>query len=266
MKKVEAHVDGLEKIADDVFLLRFESPYLATTSEPGQFIHIRLDSAELLLRRPFSIHKIRRNKVYVLFRVRGKGTRALSLYKKDASLDIVGPLGRGFDYKDVCGDTDVRIILVAGGMGVAPLVFLAQKLTTDGKGKHTNSNIRVLLGAKRKNEVFCKNDFKRLGCEVSSATEDGSIGYRGDVTDLLKNRLKTIDDRLKTNLYACGPKEMFAEISKVVKKYPNIDSQVSFEQFMGCGIGLCRACVIRTKQGYRRVCKDGPVFNIKEIF
>ena len=126
-----------------------------------------------------------------------------------------------------------------------------------------------------------KKEFRNLGFQVKIATEDGSEGYKGFVTGLLQNMLNTHDSILpafggipprrsrrrdNTNIYACGPKEMFLKIHKVVKKFSNIKCQVSFEQFMGCGLGICCACVIPTKKGYKKVCKDGPVFDLSDIF
>jgi dihydroorotate dehydrogenase electron transfer subunit len=123
----------------------------------------------------------------------------------------------------------------------------------------------VLLGAKNKKEILAEGEFKKLGFEIHIATDDGSRGFKGNVTSLLKKLLATSDYRLSTNLYACGPKEMFYEIKKVLEKYPQIQTQVSFEQFMGCGLGICYGCVIETKEGYKKVCKDGPVFDLKII-
>ncbi|MBU1113471.1 MAG: dihydroorotate dehydrogenase electron transfer subunit [Candidatus Omnitrophica bacterium] len=251
MKQAKAQVKEAVKIKSNIYLLKIHSPYLAKKSQPGQFLHLKISS--VILRRPFSIHKVEGNTVFILFRVRGRGTKALSQIKKGKVLDIIGPLGKGFDFKN-----NRENILIAGGIGVAPLVFLAQKL----KG---TKNL-VLLGAKNKSEVICENEFKKLGFAVKLATDDGSRGYKGTAISLLKHILRTTDDGRRTTIYACGPKEMFLEISKVLKKYPRINCQVSFEQFMGCGLGICCACVIETKNGYQKVCKDGPVFDIKDIW
>jgi len=265
MRKLKARVSSLAAVKKDVFLLSFESPYLAKVSMPGQFLHLRVNSSELILRRPLSIHKTDKGKIYLLFRVRGKGTEALSCYKKGESVDVVGPLGRGFDYLPSTQCPAPSTILIAGGMGAAPLLFLAQTIHKQQTTNYKPQRI-VLLGVKTKDEVVCENEFKKLGCKVLIATEDGSRGFKGQVTDLLRNVLGTRCSVLGTNIYACGPKDMFLEISKILRKRPGVNCQVSFEQFMGCGIGVCRACVIKTKQGYARVCKDGPVFNIKDVF
>lgn len=250
VKELKSAVSGIKQIKEDVFLISFNAPYLAKVSLPGQFIHIKIKS--VILRRPFSIHRVVGDKIFILFRVRGRGTAVLSQYKKGEPLDIIGPLGQGFDINRTTN------ILVAGGMGVAPLVFLAEKLNAI---RNT-----VLLGGKNKGDIFCEQEFKKLGFQISIATEDGSKGTKGTVLDILESTLLTIDYRLSTNIYACGPKEMFYEMSKILKKYPDINCQVSFEQFMGCGLGVCCGCTIETKEGYKKVCKDGPVFDLRSIW
>jgi dihydroorotate dehydrogenase electron transfer subunit len=166
-------------------------------------------------------------------------------------------------------------ILVGGGIGVAPLLFLAQKLVERSMFNVQRSTFNVqrsmleniiLLGAKDKKEVVCEKEFKNLGFRIKVATEDGSKGQKGFVTDLLKKQLMTYDLEPRTNVYACGPKDMFYQINKIVKNYKNVKTQLSFEQFMGCGVGVCCACVIPTKAGYKKVCQDGPVFSLKEIY
>jgi len=258
MKKEEVKVYSLDRIKKDIFLLGLKSPYLAKNSFPGQFLHIKIDKQSLVLRRPLSIHKVERGITYVLFKVRGEGTRFLSGLRKGSTLNIIGPLGKGFDLQFTVYSLQFTVILVGGGIGVAPLLFLAQKF----RGR----KVWVFLGAKSKEEVLCKKDFQRLGGQVFIATEDGSLGFKGKLTHLLKEKLPTINYRPSTKMYACGPVDMLLEISKILREYPQIDCQASFEQFMGCGIGVCRGCVIKTKQGFKRVCKDGPVFNIKEVF
>ncbi|MFA6282247.1 MAG: dihydroorotate dehydrogenase electron transfer subunit [Candidatus Omnitrophota bacterium] len=257
MKELNLKIESLQKIKSDIYLLRLNSSYLATIAKPGQFIHVKVDDKTTILRRPLSIHKIEKNLIYILFRIRGRGTKLLSQGKKGDVLNVIGPLGNGFDLKSQTN------ILIAGGMGVAPLVFLAERLAAAKKSKTKNL---VLLGAKNKKEVLAEKEFKKLGFEIQVATDDGSRGLKGNVVGLLKKILSTYQlDNLSTSLYSCGPKEMFYEIKKVLEKYPHINAQVSFEQFMGCGLGVCCGCVIETKSGYKKVCKDGPVFNLKDI-
>lgn len=264
-KELEIKIEFLKKIKSDIYLLGFKSVYIAGRVSPGEFVHVKVDDKATILRRPLSVHKVKKNLIYILFRVRGRGTKLLSQCKKGDVLNVIGPLGNGFDFK--AQSSELRAlsnILIAGGMGVAPLVFLAEKLAAGKKGK-TNIKNLVLLGAKNKKEVLAEQEFKKTGFEIQVATDDGSRGFKGNVVDLLKTLLRAKYSELRANLYACGPKEMFYEIKKVLEKYPQIKAQVSFEQFMGCGLGVCCGCVIETKAGYKKVCKDGPVFNINDI-
>lgn len=253
-KHFKARIKEVKRVKNDIFLLNFSSAYLAKTARPGNFLHIKNEAT--ILRRPLSIHRIKNNLIYILFKVRGRGTEALAKKRRGGQLDIIGPLGNGFKL-----ERDKRSILVAGGIGVAPLLFLAEQLL-----KSRQPETIVLLGAKSKREIVCRKDFKDLGLKARVATEDGSAGQKGFVTDLLKNQLRALDPELEANIYACGPKDMFFQINKIIKGQKKVNSQVSFEQFMGCGVGVCCACVILTKFGYKKVCQDGPVFNLKDIY
>jgi len=251
-KELTLRVKKINKIKDDIFLLSFDSAYIAKNSYPGQFLHIKI--IKTILRRPFSIHCIKGKTVSVLFRVRGRGTKILSEYKIKDKLDIIGPLGKGF-----CLDNkSEKNILLAGGLGVAPLVFLADKL----KG----CKPIAILGAKDKFDVVCADEFKKRGCQVYVATEDGSKGKKGTAVDILKSLFNKINKSDKINLYTCGPEGMFKGIKKVIGKNKNINCQISFEQFMGCGLGTCCGCTIETKNGYKKVCKDGPVFKMEDVW
>ena len=251
-KELFVKVKKLNKIKADIFLLSFESAYISKNSYPGQFLHIKI--IKTILRRPFSIHCVKGKTVFILFRIRGRGTKILSGYKPGDKLSIIGPLGKGFCLNSKSG----KNILLAGGLGVAPLVFLADKLR--------KSKPIVILGAKDKNDIIGVDEFKEKGCKVYVATEDGSRGKKGTAVDILKSLSKKFNKSDKINIYTCGPEAMFEGIKKVIGNNKNINCQVSFEQFMGCGLGVCCGCTIETKNGYRKVCKDGPVFDIKDIF
>lgn len=242
--------------------LSFDYRALAKESLPGQFIHIRISKAfEPLLRRPFSIHRVSRGKAEVLYEVVGKGTEMLSQKKIGESLDIVGPLGNGFNL--LAKTYELNPILVAGGMGVAPLIFLAEKLA---ETRNPKSKIRttVLIGAKTKDHLLCAKEFKALGCDVKIATDDGSRGFKGKVTELLKDTLRRTKDEGRRMIYACGPKSMLKEIKEICLR-KNISCQASFEENIACGLGACLGCAINTKSGLKRVCYDGPVFDVKEV-
>lgn len=272
MFELRAEVIYNRQIKKGYFEIALSAPKIAKTALPGQFVNIRVSSGlEPLLRRPISIHRIRVSEcqgvkvseVVLLYEVLGKGTQTLSGKKAGECLDIIGPLGNGFKL-------DRGPILVAGGMGTAPLVFLAEKLirTTD-DGRRTT----VLIGAKTKECILCEEEFKKLGCQVRIATDDGSRGFKGYVSELLKQRLSTIDYRPST-IYACGPSLLLKEISRISLEY-NIPAQLSLESHMACGIGACMGCVIKVARAperqsardfeYKRVCKEGPVFEAQEI-
>lgn len=261
-KQVTAQIKEIKKIKPDVFLMGLSQSYLVKTGKPGQFLHIKIKNT--ILRRPISIHCIKNNLIYILYRVRGKGTKILSQYKIGDKLDIIGPLGNGFAIRKFkIENRKSTNILIAGGIGVAPLVFLAQKLKAYSL-KLKADNI-VILGIKTKADILAAEEFKKLGFKVLIASEDGSIGTKGFVTNIL-SKLLTTNPQSPTTIYSCGPEPMFAAIHKVIKGNPQINCQISFEQFMGCGMGYCCGCTIQTKHGYKKVCKDGPVFNITEIF
>lgn len=275
MKIFDAKITYCEKVATDSFLLGFRSGYIRRLAKPGQFLNILINES-LQLRRPLSIHRIKGNTVLVLFRVRGQGTGILSRKKKGETINILGPLGKGFSYSgfDTGIKTDIKTkkgrvwsannslhIFLAGGMGAAPLLFAAEHLKKISSPKPRGA---FLLGTRTKKEIVCEKEFKKLGFQTFVSTEDGSRGFKGQATDLLRKYLK--DNKLggySLNIYACGPVQMLKNLKKVPLK--NAYIQASLENFMGCGIGACCACTVKTKQGLKKVCKDGPVFNIKDL-
>ncbi|MDD5691181.1 MAG: dihydroorotate dehydrogenase electron transfer subunit, partial [Candidatus Omnitrophica bacterium] len=196
--------------------------------------------------------------VRLLYEVVGRGTQILSEKRPGDLLDIIGPLGNGFEYLRKTAKPDSsQAVLVAGGMGVAPLVFLTEKIKF--------ISPLVLVGARKKEQVLCLREFKALGCKLIIATDDGSLGFKGKVTDLLKEILlkKSPADR-PINIYACGPQPMLKAVAQLSCEN-NIASQLSLERHMACGFGACLGCVVPTRAGYKRVCKDGPVFLGKEL-
>jgi dihydroorotate dehydrogenase electron transfer subunit len=265
MFQIRAKVLYNKRVRKDYFHLILAAPEIIKEALPGQFIQIRLNyDDEPLLRRPFSIHRTRGKNIEVLYEVVGKGTEILSQRKIGEYLDIIGPLGKGFDYQQP-QIFNQRLILVAGGMGVAPLIFLAEKI----KQNYPLSAIRyplVLIGAKTKSQILCEKEFKKLGCQVYVATDDGSKGFQGKVTELLRKILlkNSRTQELKNSIYACGPRVMLKEISTLSKKY-GIPAQISLEEHLACGIGACLGCVVDTKEDYQRVCKEGPVFKANQI-
>ncbi|MDP2940436.1 MAG: dihydroorotate dehydrogenase electron transfer subunit [Candidatus Omnitrophota bacterium] len=260
-------------VTQGYYKLIIKAPQIAKTALPGQFINIKVSNDyEPFLRRPFSIHKIKnqkskiKNEVQILYKVIGKSTQILSQRKAGDYLDVIGPLGNGFSILDTSlprAKSRGYSILVAGGMGVAPLIFLAEKVLEDRRQK-TEDRIMVLIGAKTKSQILCEKDFDKLGCEIKISTDDGSKGFKGKIAALLNKILSSDICHLTTVIYACGPKPMLKEVALLSKRH-RISAQVSLEEHMACGIGACFGCVVNTKQGHKRVCKDGPVFNAEEI-
>ena len=262
MFKASAEVIYNKRIKKGYFEIALSAQAIAKTALPGQFVNIKVsEGIEPLLRRPLSLHRVEGNKIFLLYEVLGKGTETLSRRKAGEDLSVLGPLGSGFSLHS----THYALhILVAGGMGTAPLVFLAEKLA---KGKTL-----VLIGAKTREDILCEEEFRKLGGEVKIATDDGSRGFKGHVSELLKQELLTIDYGLLT-IYACGPKLLLKEISRISLER-NIPAQLSLESHMACGIGACMGCAIKVKSQkskvktefeYKLVCKEGPVFEANQI-
>jgi len=250
-----------QKVGPSYFKLTLVSPYISSHAKPGQFVEVRCsDSYEPLLRRPISIHRISaEHKTFeLLYEVVGKGTELLANSSIGEELDILGPLGEGFR---IIPKKQVHI-LVGGGLGVAPLLGLAETLKSLGE-----KAVYILIGAKTKECVHCEANFSKVTDQVLVSTDDGTHGKKGLISDLL---LDTIDSAIRTPnsaltmIYACGPKVMLKAVSEIAQQ-KKIDCQLSMEERMACGIGACKGCAIKTKSGYKMVCKDGPVFDSKEI-
>jgi dihydroorotate dehydrogenase electron transfer subunit len=252
-----------KKVKESYYACTLLARQIAKVAYPGQFVNVRVTSQNHpLLRRPFSIHSVSGNKIKILYQVLGEGTKLLSEKKTGQYLDIIGPLGNGFGYRShVAGHTSH--ILVAGGMGVAPLTFLAQSLAKF-RNKGSNTEGTVLIGAKTADQVLCEKEFRKSGFDVKIATDDGSRGFKGRVTELLKNILVRSQKSGIRAIYACGPHPMLKETAALAHRY-HIPAEVSMEEHMACGIGACLGCVVATRSGWKRVCKEGPVFKAKEI-
>lgn len=206
-----------------------------------------------LLKRPFSIHRRTGVDFQFLYRVVGKGTSLLSSKKQGDILELMGPLGNGFNV----GKTQKNIILVAGGIGIAPVFALAE----------TVSKRRPVLfyGIRTKKEALCLDSLKSLGIKPVMSTDDGTLGTKGTVikameTHLTRDPLPFMD----CTIYACGPEPMLKSLSEFTKKH-GLNGYAALEQNMACGLGACLGCAVNTVDGYKRVCREGPVFQIKEI-
>lgn len=245
------------ELAGSYRYLEFESSCIAKAALPGQFVNIRVSgTSDPLLRRPLSIHGIKGRRVKVLYEVVGKATGILASKKPGDSLDILGPLGNGFKLDRAAPfSAKESNIVVAGGMGVAPLVFLAETLKKS-KTQIAQAETIVLIGAKTKKFILCRKEFEALGFSVRIATDDGSLGFKGKVTDLLNSFCGKTRPGM---IFSCGPRPMLQAVALAAAE-KNIPAQLSLEEYMACGIGACLGCVVSTRQGYKTVCKDGPVF------
>ncbi len=248
-----------EEVGPDTFLMRFEATVISEYARPGQFIMIRLcgyEGHDPLLRRPFSIHAADPDKgtVDILYRVVGRGTRQMSGLAPGMALKVLGPLGRGFSLHE-----ERTPVLVGGGLGVAPLLFLARHLKGQGGS--------VILGAVTSRQLLRLDAFENTGLDLLVATEDGSAGVRGLVTGVLDNLLKDIGSHhaRPAAVYSCGPMPMLKAVAGVCMEYA-IECQVSIEAVMACGLGLCLGCAVKARHdGYVHVCREGPVFYSDQI-
>ncbi len=204
-----------------------------------------------LLKRPFSIHRMIGSDLQILYRVAGRGTNILSRKKPGDTLEVIGPLGNNFPVKRSRENT----VLVAGGLGIAPIFALAESLATPLKKP------LLFYGTKTGNELLCINELKSIGIEPVISTDNGGMGRKGSVTDVLKEFLNIFTDHC---IYACGPEPMLKSLSALAEKY-KLKGYAALEQNMACGIGACLGCIVNTTGGYKRVCKEGPVFPMDEI-
>ena len=210
----------------------------------GQFINIKLDG--LFLRRPISVCDLNGDTVTIIYKVVGKGTDLMSQMAEGTELDVLTGLGNGFDTEHDCE----KPLLVGGGVGVPPLYRLTRDLVARGK------DVTVVLGFNTESEIFYAEKFEELGAKVILATADGSVGVKGFVTDAIRESGVEAD-----YFYSCGPLPMLKALCNSLE----IGGEVSLEERMGCGFGICMGCSIHTTKGAKRVCKDGPVFKKEEV-
>jgi len=273
MQRLSCTVTFNAEIMTGVHLMWIEAPDIADGAQPGQFVTVQCN--DLTLRRPFSIHRVSSREIALLFKITGKGTLWLSRRKKGDPLDILGPLGNGF----TISPSTANLLLVAGGIGIAPLVFLMQRALP-------HHQITLIDGASTAASLYPFSGSDKKRTRVASlpdqvkyvpVTEDGSAGYKGKATDVLPDFLNWADQ-----VYACGPLDMYKAMALQLNasqlegggkgqggRQSNLKlsrCQVSLEVRMGCGFGACYGCSITTKKGLRRVCRDGPVFDLDDIF
>jgi dihydroorotate dehydrogenase electron transfer subunit len=270
-----------EKVIEKCFRLTLDFSKDDHPPIPGQFYNIRCtDHNDPVLRRPFSVHRLTREDGFpclqILYRVIGRGTEWLSARKEGEALDLIGPLGNGFVLER---QTDV--VLVARGMGIAPLCAVGEAVRSLASG----SRLHILMGARFKDRVFYQEELERLGT-LHLYTDDGSLGFRGRAPELLLHLFETSKVPRTSSVYACGPAPMLMELSRLSERL-GFDGQVALETHMGCGFGACLTCAIPLRPDsikrmahwkkpalqwsedgrtcYSLVCKDGPVYDIREV-
>jgi dihydroorotate dehydrogenase electron transfer subunit len=234
------------------FLLKIKSEAALPAILAGQFVQVRVDSADTFLRRPISINFVdyERNEIHLLIQIVGKGTEKLSSLKENDLINIIFPLGNGFSFPN---DKNVNLLIVGGGVGVAPLLYLGYMLK-----KNEFTNISFVLGARTKSDLLLINEFEKYG-KICLTTEDGSAGERGFVTQHSILQTEKFDF-----IYTCGPTPMMRAVAQYAVQH-NIDCEVSLENTMACGIGACLCCVTPTTEGNLCVCTEGAVFNSKKL-
>ncbi|MEG0979565.1 MAG: dihydroorotate dehydrogenase electron transfer subunit [Oscillospiraceae bacterium] len=240
-----------EKLNNAAFRFTLKSEVISTIGIAGQFVHIKC--GENLLRRPISICRFDRNRdcIEIVFEVRGEGTKWLSRREEGELLDVLGPLGNGFEINN-----EGRVLVIGGGIGCPPMLGVAEEL---------DEKCDAIIGFKNIESSILVKDFINMCEDVTIVTDDGTLGEKGFVTDPLK---KAVESKTYSTIYACGPTPMLKAIAEIAKQN-GIECFVSLEERMGCGIGACLVCACKTKHGnsekFTHVCKDGPVFRAEEV-
>lgn len=250
----EAKVLRQEMLGKDIYSLTLATENIAREAAPGQFVSLYTKDGSKLLPRPISICEVQDNAIRLVYRVVGYGTKEFSGYREGEKVSLLGPLGNGFTLKNK------KTVLVAGGIGIPPMLELAKQL----RRESPSLSVTAVLGYRDSN-TFLVDDIKKYA-DVVIATDDGSLGIKGNVIDAI--RKEKIEAQI---FYACGPTPMLRGLKNYAEEI-NVEAQISLEERMACGIGACLACVCKTKEidehshvHNARICKDGPVFDSREV-
>ena len=272
MTNEKCRVVSHREIGSGYRYIEFEAPAIAASATPGQFVHVRVPSLEKsALRRPFSIFNAEDGRLELLYKTVGRGTAALNDVKPGDEVEVMGPLGHGFPLK--CAG---EALLVGGGYGVAPLYFLSRRLLSSLPHSPTPPlphsvnpplpQIHLFIGGRTKNDLLALDRFEALGgVKVHLATNDGSAGTKGLVTDPLDDELIRLrGEGGKFELFACGPDPM---LKAVALRATGTGSKgwISMDRHMVCGVGACYACIQKTVRGNSRCCIEGPVFSAEDL-
>jgi len=252
-------------VSPGIYKIIFDAPKISKSAQPGQFVMIKCEGKQTFLRRPLSIAgtKSENLTINLVIKVVGIGTKWLAESTFGDTLDLLGPLGHGYTLTNLAGK---KILLVAGGIGMASMIFLAEELS---RHRKQDLKVNILFGAKtlELDDGNCfyasiKNLFPSSYREkITTTTEDGSYGHKGLVTDILPS---IIEKKEINQIFACGPKAMLKKVAEISQAH-NVPCQVCLEKRMACGVGACYSCVCRVKGHNIRVCKNGPVFEAKEV-
>lgn len=240
MKDSIFKIQSNQEIAPKTFQMVLKGDCSQITS-PGQFVNIHLDG--FYLRRPISVCDLEADQLTIIYKVVGRGTADMAMRIAGETLLLLTGLGNGYDLTTAGNQP----LLIGGGAGVPPMYLLAKRLRAAGK------DVQVILGFNTKDEIFYEEEFRKLGCRVIVTTADGSYGVKGFATDALPPSYSYV--------YTCGPEPMLKAVYKAITS----EGQFSFEERMGCGFGACMGCSCKTRTGYKRICKDGPVLLKEEI-
>ena len=252
-RKVTARVLSQTSIAPAIYDMWIATD-LAAEAKPGQFICVYTKNKSTLLPRPISICEVNEKKdaLRIVYRIAGQGTEEFSSYKEGETIEILGTLGNGFPIEEA---KDKKVFLIGGGIGIPPMLQLAKSI---------DATTQIVVGY-RDNKLFLKEDLEKYG-QVYIATEDGSVGSKGNVMDAIREQSLSADA-----IFACGPMPMLRAIKKYAEE-ANIPAYISLEEHMACGVGACLGCVVKTKEvdhhshvHNARICTDGPVFEAKEV-
>lgn len=253
-KIVEDHqIVDIQYPVEGNYIIIFKSPVEIPPIFPGNFAEIHIhNNPEVFLRRPFSILDVDYKKREISFYVKiiGKGTQQLGEYAIGDKVNLIYPLGNSFTIPD----SAKNVLIAGGGSGIAPFILLGKEL----RKKHINTTF--LLGGRSKKDILLTDEFIKYG-EVSATTEDGSFGEKGLVTH---HSIFTSSEFNYDKVYTCGPNPMMKAVGKIAQE-KEVDCEVSLENMMACGFGICLCCVTATHEGNKRVCKEGPVFNVNYL-
>ncbi|MDD5067407.1 MAG: dihydroorotate dehydrogenase electron transfer subunit [bacterium] len=264
MTRLNCNIISRKEFSSRYISLSFFAPAISRSVMPGQFVMVKIPGERFFLRRPFSVCRTARDSFDIVFKVVGAGTEKLGQMKKGDILNIIGPLGNGYPFMTHDPKQGIPFVLIAGGTGIASLYFLARCLKP-GRGKV--SSPVVFLGARNRKELIFRPELIKMGYEVLTATDDGSAGRKGFVTDLFSSWLHSPKGFRPSVIYSCGPRLMLKKTAKIAEE-ENVPCFISMEEKMACGIGVCMGCAVKTsdkKEEYKRACKEGPVFRAEEI-